>query len=217
MAKYKEITGKKFNRLTAIRFIKRNLGEYFWLFKCHCGISKIIRKSSVMRGITKSCGCLAVERLKQFPNGITHHMTKTRFYKIFMGLKYRCENLKASNFKNYGRRGIKCLWVSFEEFRDDMYEDYQSHIKLFGIKNTQIDRIDNNGNYCKENCRWATFSEQNLNKSNVRIIEFNKIKKPLSEWARIYSLPVSMLFGRINRNWKIKDALETPNLHGKWK
>mgnify|MGYP001605568036 FL=1 len=79
-----------------------------------------------------------------------------------MLMKARCNNPKNHKYPIYGARGIKCLWNKFEDFRDDMYESYLEHVKEFG-KNTSIDRIDVNGHYCKENCRWATAKEQSIN------------------------------------------------------
>lgn len=87
-----------------------------------------------------------------------------RFNYIFLGMKRRCTDIKSSNYKYYGERGIKVEWKSYQEFKDDMYKSYKEHAKLFGEKQTTIDRIDVNGNYCKKNCRWATWKEQSGNK-----------------------------------------------------
>lgn len=93
----------------------------------------------------------------------THQMSKTRFYKIWKGLFTRCYNKNYKLFKDYGGRGIAVCkeWHKFEKFRDDMFPDYTDVLS--------IERVDNNGNYCKENCKWATRQEQNNNKRMFKL------------------------------------------------
>jgi hypothetical protein len=86
-----------------------------------------------------------------------------RFQLVYSNLKTRCENKKVENYKNYGGRGIKNLWKSFGDFKEDMLDSYVEAFSKHGSK-VQIDRIDNNGNYCKENCHWVTNKENSLNR-----------------------------------------------------
>src|SRR3990167_7398333 len=207
----KDITGHKFGRLAAIKFEYRKgkrEADYYWSFLCDCGKKKIIRRTNVMSGGTQSCGCLAMERNKAGLPRRTHGMKHTRFYRIWEGILRRCNNPNQKNYPIYGGRGIKVIWESFEEFRDSMLNSYERHIKSFGEKQTTIDRIDNNGNYSKENCRWASHKEQGQNTRSNRIIEFNGESKCLGEWSDSMGIKYETLFARITRyNWPIEMAL----------
>ena len=87
-------------------------------------------------------------------------MSKTRFYRTWGNMKSRCYHKKTNRFQSYGGKGIRVCdrWHKFIPFMEDMYESYQEHAKKHK-ENTQLDRIDSNGNYCPENCRWLTMEE----------------------------------------------------------
>lgn len=89
---------------------------------------------------------------------------KHKFYDVYLWMIRRCTNPQHTSYKNYWARWIRVLRNSFEEFRADMYESYVKHIKEYWKAQTSLDRIDNDWDYCKENCRWATWKEQELNK-----------------------------------------------------
>lgn len=130
--------------------------------------------------------------------------SKDRFYRIWTAIVFRCNKKTASNFKNYGGRGIKCEWNSFEEFKADMFESYKNGLT--------IERKDNNKGYSKENCRWATYQEQANNKRSNHYLEFKGIKKSIADWAREFNLTYDTLKLRIKRGWTVERALTTKRL-----
>lgn len=201
-----DITGKVFNDLTVLSFAfitrgKDGISYRCWYCKCKCGEIKAIRGKDLKSGNTKSCGCR-----HGLPTTKTHGMSKTRFHKIFFGILKRCNNLKCSNYSDYGGRGIKCLWKDFESFRKDMYESYVEHENKHG-KDTTIDRINNNGHYSKKNCRWVTYRENTRNKRTTVYIKYKGESLSLSDWSDRTGVPYKSLWHRIKvAKWPIEKA-----------
>lgn len=128
----------------------------------------------------------------EIENGrIKHGMLESRTYQTWRQMKNRCTYIWASSYKDYGGRGIKVSksWQSFKNFYKDM-----------GIRpdGKTLDRINNNGDYSKTNCRWATMKEQSNNKRNNRKITHNGETLNVSQWAEKLSIPASRLFSRLN-------------------
>ena len=190
------VFGMKINRLTAIRECGRNKhGHSLWLFRCDCGKEKVIEKFSVTRGTTKSCGCLNNEVRKSGANRRTHGMCHKRLHRIWQAMKSRCKAPEGSeNYEWYVRRGIKVCdeWQQFAPFMEWALENgYRDDLT--------IDRIDYNGNYAPDNCRWATWEEQANNKRGVNKISYNGQTHTITEWSRITGLPRSTINARFYR------------------
>lgn len=134
-------------------------------------------------------------------NWCTHNMYGTRIYKKYFALKDRCNNKNNISYKNYWWRWIKCEWENFEQFYKDMSNSY--------IEWYSLDRMNNNGNYSKENCRWASRIEQANNKRTNIFFTYNWESKTLKNWCDILWLKYKTVFARIKYQWKkFEDAIK---------
>lgn len=205
MSKAQDLTNLRFGRLTVIKDVGRSKDrQILWLCKCDCGNEKIVRAGNLKNGHIRSCGCLQQESRKI--HSVTHGLSKTRIYKIYLGMKKRCYNKNYIQFDLYGGRGITIC----NEWLSDFINFYEWSMNNGYNDTLSIDRIDYNGNYCPENCRWATTKEQNLNTRKNRFITFNNETHTLKEWAEICHLSYRALQHRLDRKWSIERALTTP-------
>lgn len=143
-------------------------------------------------------------------------MSKTKFYMVWLNMKTRCYNSNCPLFVHYGARGITVSdsWLKFESFYNDMYTKEYQEAEKSGInlrKNFTLDRIDNNGKYCKENCKWSTMKEQNSNRRKPHIKRLserlNKISLLLKQNKPISDIAKELGCSKSNVRWLIKHHL----------
>lgn len=207
-----DIIGKVINGIEVLSYSRvktyngmTNGRIYLYVCKCHCGKQREFTRGVLIKGKIKSCGC--------FKPNKTHGDSGIKFHKIWCSMILRVTNKNQKGYKNYGGRGITVCerWRDYVNFRTDMKESYDEHSIKHGVRNTTIERIDVNGNYCPENCRWATMKEQSNNvRSNV-VIEYNGEKGTISYFSDKYNIKYGTLYCRIVKlKWDVNKAIEEP-------
>lgn len=195
--------GKTFGQLTVLSFAGKDKDKaLYWRCLCACGQETVVRGSHLRYGETKSCGC--DQNTHQYKHGLHHlHLSE---YSSWQSMIQRCTNPKAKMFKNYGGRGITVC----PQWRDS-FETFLSDMGFKPSKNHSIERKDNDGNYCPENCRWATDPEQARNKRSNVWITFRDETRTLQDWSNITGINRYTLHGRLFKwHWTIEEALTTP-------
>ena len=200
MSKIKDLSGLVFNRLTvtAIASARSTQGGMRWKCLCSCGNKTTIAGTCLQSGNTQSCGCLKEVAI------VTHGMCGTPTYHSWATMQQRCVNKNNTGYKNYGARGIKVCerWIgSFERFYADMG-------KRPSTKHT-IDRIDNDGDYTPDNCRWATKNEQVRNiRSNV-LITHEGTTLCATDWSSRTGIHINTIRYRFHAGWPSDEILTT--------
>lgn len=140
------------------------------------------------------------------------------FYMRFTGAKSRCKGLDKRFKKYYPDMGILFLWKSYSDFKNDMHADFINHVKKYGLDNTTLDRIDNSGNYCKENCRWATRVEQQSNRRNTVFVTINGEKIARSILCKNKGVCLNTFLKRVNvQKMSVEEAVSIPSKRGSYK
>lgn len=191
---------KRFGRLSVIEYagVKGHFSQ--WKCLCDCGNIVTVRGANLTSNATKSCGCLYGE------SDITHDGSHTRLYRIWYGIIRRTEDSNRKEYANYGGRGITMCteWrLDFSSFREWALSN--------GYNDTlSIDRIDPNGNYCPENCRWASKSVQERNKRNTPLLVIDGIGRTATEWSEISGVSADRIRKRKKKGWDDKRAVFAP-------
>ena len=212
---FADLSGQKFGRLTVIcRDIEytdsSGASRYKYKCLCDCGNYTWATPYQLKSGGVRSCGCLHKESASNRGKANTRHggnrrnapYEEKRLYHIWSGMKQRCENPNNGSYSNYGGRGIKICeeWNDFANFQkwslDNGYSDDLS-----------IDRIDYNGNYEPNNCRWATKIEQANNTRANRFVDIGGVSHTVADWSRISGVKAATILARLEYGWKPEDAV----------
>ena len=168
--------GQKFGRLTVVGFVHKGK-KWYWKCRCECGNEIVAQGCVVRRGNTSSCGCYRNEIVHILNR--THGMTRTRLYRIYNAVKNRCYNKKQQNYANYGGRGIEMCqeWL-------DSFDAFMAWAIAAGYTDDlTLERNDNNGMYCPENCQWVTRAEQSRNTRRNHLYTHDGRTMVLTDWC----------------------------------
>ena len=206
-----DLIGMRFGKLTVIaRGQNLKNGKAAWICQCDCGKvkEKPVDGYTLKSGRVRSCGCMYFESNKE--RNKIHGDTNKRLYRIWQCMKRRCEYSKGSTFSNYGGRGIKVCdeWKDYQTFKEWALNNGYA-------ENLTIDRIDNNKGYEPNNCRWATYKEQERNRRNNIYVTIDGNTRSLAEWAEITGIGRETLAWRLKHGWKPMELLIEPNLNNK--
>lgn len=206
---FRNLTGQRFGRLLVVEFAGKRAAKtqnkYVWRCNCDCGAIFITVADNLKNGFTRSCGCLSREVHAALMTTHGLHKAPERF--AYSMMIQRCLNPNNKGYKNYGGRGITICerWLGvdgFKNFLEDM-----GRRKVAGLT---IERRNNNGNYCKENCYWASRKVQARNRRDNHPITLNGKTMIVTEWAEELGIPRGIIFGRLQLGWSGERALTEP-------
>ena len=206
--RFVDIAGMTFGQWTAISYA----GNSKWLCRCTCGKEAVVVGATLRNGTSTRCrSCARSENNRTTKignkNNVTHGKSKTRLYHIWCGMISRCRNPNDTGYDNYGGRGIHVC----ADWQSDFCAFEKWAIASGYTDELSIDRINVDGDYEPDNCRWATVDEQSNDKTTNRFLEFRGERKTLSQWAKVTGIPQRTIRGRIdNYGWPVELALTTP-------
>lgn len=206
----KDLVGKRFGRLLVVEKIGVNPKnrQYMWLCKCDCGNYKETITSYLTSGDTSSCGCYRKETelkslSKFWGKPKTHGLSKTRIYMSWADMKDRCYNKNNRSYKNYGGRGITVC----DSWKKDFMNFYNWAKQNGYTDKLTIDRINVNGNYEPNNCRWVSYKVQANNKRNSKKITLFGETKTVYEFEKIYNVKANVLYDRYKKGYSDNDVI----------
>ncbi|MOA07510.1 hypothetical protein D3C78_1272110 [compost metagenome] len=198
MSKVIDLTGKRFERWIVLELSHQKGKMLYWKCRCDCGNERAVFGADLKRGISRSCGCLAYEERKQRMRKHGHFDHPA--YGSWKKMRYRCLDPRDDSFKEYGGRGITIChkWLAFDGFWEDMGPTW--------FEGSSIDRIDTDGNYQPDNCRWATPKQQaNNRRTNVMVTLADGRRMTITEACEVYGISRRAVYSRKLYGWPESD------------
>ena len=207
-----DITGRRFGRWTVIRDSgQRSNSRVLWECRCDCGTVKLMSSNHLLKGRSLSCGCLRNElSLKKHTS---HGLSKQKIYRIWAGMIARCYCQKQSNYQNYGGRGISVC----DEWHSNFCSFYEWSMKNGYKEDLTIERIDVNGDYCPDNCKWIPRSEQCNNTRQSHFITIDGKTLTIKQWSKKIGMSDKVIRCRLRYGWNERDAVMIPKMTGREK
>lgn len=198
---FDDLKGKTFGKLTVIGRSENINNRTMWECLCECGNITIVEAYQLKSGATKSCGCLRHES-----HNSTHGLSKTRLFSIWSKMVARCTNKNNPAYKWYGDRGINVC----NEWKNDFVAFY-SWAKNNGYHDElTLERIDVNGNYEPNNCKWIPLNEQPLNTRKTKYLTYHGERKTVSEWSKITGIKKNTILNRMRSGYTDEECIDVP-------
>jgi hypothetical protein len=210
----KEFVPETFGRLTTLgpKFRlpvgNKNESKPYQVCECTCGAVKVVDSGCLKSGNTRSCGCLFKQALSE--SRTKHGLRESPEYEVFYAMKGRCTNPRNGRFSDYGGRGIRICdrWLD----PDTGFVNFYADMGPRPSDNHSIDRIDNDGDYCPENCRWITVKEQSRNcRSNV-MLTYNGKTQCQTDWAEELGIPRKAIARKLKAGCTVEEAFTKEKL-----
>lgn len=213
MGVFKDLTGQRFGKLTVVKRVDNDKhNNACFLCLCDCGIESIVIGTQLSQGKTMSCGKCSRTITSKYSNYINKPFWK-EIGTSYRAMKERCYNKNNGKYNNYGGRGITIC----DEWNgtNGRIRFYEWAISNGYAKKLTIDRIDVNGNYEPNNCRWANTYLQANNRTDNFVVEYNGEVKTIHEWEKLVGISAGTIRYRITHNWSVEKALTIPAIIGR--
>lgn len=200
-----DISGSRFGLWTVLKFSGQTANKAgLFLCRCDCGVERVVASGRLRNGSSTNCGCHARQSLGDRVR--THGMHQHRLYKTWVAMRDRCRRTTHTAYPRYGGRGIYVCeqWMSFPQFVEDVGSGWDEGLTL--------DRIDNDGPYSPENCKWSSRKSQSRNRSNTKHLTFGLEMLPVSVWAERIGVSPNTIYLRLRKGWTIEQAVTIPHM-----